>query len=262
MRRDSDGRLHLPVREIQQPVPSKARRSVDALPRKLAHQRSRFRVAETDSDDCALISTPVEHASTGNSRKFLPQSSGKRERTLLRNIDPDVRCIARSCTESEHERIWKFPVLVSRRTRSELVAIRGDPLRATHVHEERMISARQRPVGSVKKASAPRSAQELPRGRRQIITLETLDIDRHLPNRLTRIDQVRNAELFANLANTLGILNDSRMRWNPGHVNEPASPITREGTHGLRIHSSLGEIGRVPDLHAVPLSQREESDLI
>ena len=71
-----------------------------------------------------------------------------------------------------------------------------------------MVAASERAIGGIEKADAARTAKELTSGAGEVITLEPSDVDRDLPCRLTRVDDERYVELFANGAYARDILHE------------------------------------------------------
>mgnify|MGYP001178652257 CR=1 FL=1 len=95
-----------------------------------------------------------------------------------------------------------------------MVEISLDPVRPSEVGKERLQPKLESTVRHVQEADTPRPAQKLSRSRRQEVTSYVLDIEGHLSNGLTGVDQVENLALAANGTNVRHSLDEARARRN------------------------------------------------
>ncbi len=102
----------------------------------------------------------------------------------------------------------------------------------------------------VEKARSTRSAQELPSGCRQNVAADPLDIDRHLSDRLTGIEQERNAGLAGGDPDLLGRVDQAALSRHVGDRDEfhgtlaiaqPSAEVAHRDLAGLVVVDHLDD---------------------
>src|SRR5215210_4952436 len=131
-----------------------------------------------------------------------------------------------------------------------------------HIDQEGMSAPLEGSVGDIEEPDSPGAPKELAGCSRQVITVEAAEVDRHLADCLTCVDEEWYVGILADLTDSLYRLYQAGVRGNPGESDQRRATPGNQPSDGLGIDAAFRRIRCPHKLHASALRQREVHDLV
>src|SRR6266571_1610306 len=142
-------------------------------------------------------------------------------------VEAEVERVVDRTTEAEPEGVRGLPRLEPPRVLPELVGVEARPLSTSEVEERRMKPLDPLAI-DVEEAGPPRPTKEFSAGRREEVATDLRHVDRHLPHRLTGVEQEGDPGFAGQASNVLGRIDQPAARGNVRQGDQLRSPIDPE----------------------------------
>src|SRR5262249_4553734 len=131
--------------------------------------------ARLSRHDRTQLRAPIEHTDTAYFRQLLSRVPREGACAVSRGLDTHPEGIPRGGAQAEDERVRHLPGLEAPGIRGQLEGVGVSPRGTVHVNQKRMSAGGDGAVGHEEKSDSAGSAQELPGGTREIVTMELAD---------------------------------------------------------------------------------------